>query len=106
MPKSIKNIISAKFERNKGSLQQTFLFDKFDPEGQFFILTKTGLSIDKCIIIRYENQQNWLLITESSLIISQDDKYDQIDLTTIERIEPNVDLEKLNRENSLKPITS
>lgn len=102
MPKSIKNIIVAKYKREKGELTQTFAFDEISESLQNEILSRTELSIEECLILRFVNNENWFLLSLDSIIINQNKNYQVIKYDDIIKVEPNVDLERLNKSGPYK----
>lgn len=104
MPKSLKNIISAKFNREVKFSKQTCVFEKIDQEIQTFILSKAKLSLDQCIIIRYVTPQNWFLITIDFLLINIGETCEQIPYKHLIKVRPNIDLDKLNKTTNFNQV--
>ena len=102
MPKSIKNIVIAKFKRERGAFNQTFVFDELDKTIQNYILSKTSLTIEKCLITTFINNEDWFLLSSDRIIINQEKEYKEIKYSSIVRVEPYFDLDRLNRSGPFK----
>lgn len=67
-------------------------------------MLKTKLSIEQCIIIRYDTPQNWFLITIDSIFINIGERCEQIAYKDLIKVRPNIDLDQLNKKTNFNKV--